>query len=250
MGQSMAGKVAIITGGSSGLGLATAKRFAGEGASVFITGRRQEELDKAVAEIGGDVVAVQADSSKLGDLDRVFAEIKSRKGKLDVVFANAGILERGALGEITEGSADRLFDINVKGLVFTVQKALPLLVDGGVILLTSSVVASKGMAGNSLYAATKAAIRNLARSWMMDLKDRHIRVNAISPGAIETPGLAGAAPDAAGAKAMFEHFGSLIPAGRVGQPDEIAKVALFLASDGASYINGADIPVDGGWGQI
>lgn len=250
MGQSMAGKVVVITGGNSGLGLATAKRFAGEGASVFITGRRQEELDKAVAEIGGDVVAVQADSSKLSDLDRVFAEIKSRKGKLDVVFANAGILERGALGEITEDSADRLFDINVKGLVFTVQKALPLLVDGGVILLTSSVVAIKGMPGNSLYAATKAAIRNLARSWMMDLKDRHIRVNAISPGAIETPGLAGAAPDAAAAKAMFDHFASLIPAGRVGQPDEIAKVALFLASDGASYINGADIPVDGGWGQV
>lgn len=166
------------------------------------------------------------------------------------MFANAGILEREPLGEITEASVDRQFDINVKGIVFTVQKALPLLVDGASVILTSSLVAQKGMSSNSIYAATKAAIRNLARSWMVDLKDRHIRVNAISPGAIETPGLKGAAPDEASAKGMLERFATLIPAGRVGQPDEIAKVAVFLASDAASYVNGADIPVDGGWVQV
>lgn len=250
MSQQLLGKVAVITGGSSGLGLATAKRFVAEGASVFITGRRQEELDKAVAEIGGDVFAVQADSSSPADLDRLYETIGLQKGRLDIVFANAGILEKGRLGEITEDSVDRLFDINVKGLVFTVQKALPLLVDGGAILLTSSMVASKGLPGNSIYAATKASIRSLARGWMVDLKDRRIRVNAISPGAIETPGLKGGAPDAEAAQGMLEHFAALIPAGRVGDPDDIAKVAVFLASDNASYINGADIPVDGGWTQV
>jgi NAD(P)-dependent dehydrogenase (short-subunit alcohol dehydrogenase family) len=250
MAQLMLGKVAVITGGSSGLGLATAKAFVAEGATVFITGRRQEELDNAVADIGGDVVAVRADASDMADLDRLYEVVRQRSGKLDILFANAGVLEREPLGEIHEASLDRLFDINVKGVVFTVQKALPLLVDGGVILLTSSLVASKGMPGNSLYAATKAAIRNLTRSWMVDLKDRHIRVNAISPGAIETPGLKSAAPDAAAAKGMMDHFASLIPAGRIGQPEDVAKVAVFLASDGAAYINGADIPVDGGWSQV
>lgn len=250
MGQQLLGKVAVITGGSSGLGLATAKRFVAEGACVFITGRRQEELDKAVSEIGGDVTAVQADSSNLADLDRLYEIIGLAKGRLDIVFANAGILEKGAIGDIAEDSVDRLFDINVKGLVFTVQKALPLLTDGGAILLTSSMVASKGLPGNSIYAATKASIRSLARGWMVDLKDRNIRVNAISPGAIETPGLKGGAASSDAAQGMLDHFASLIPAGRVGEPDEIAKVAVFLASDNASYINGADIPVDGGWTQI
>ena len=250
MSQQLLGKIAVITGGSSGLGLASAKRFVAEGASVFITGRRQEELDKAVAEIGGDVIAVQADSSNLADLDRLYETIRLKRGCLDIVFANAGILARGPIGEISEDSVDRLFDINVKGLVFTVQKALPLLVDGGAILLTSSMVASKGLAGNSIYAATKASIRSLARGWMVDLKGRKIRVNAISPGAIETPGLKGGAVDPASAKGMLDHFATLIPAGRVGDPDEVAKVAVFLASTNASYINGADIPVDGGWTQV
>jgi NAD(P)-dependent dehydrogenase (short-subunit alcohol dehydrogenase family) len=250
MAQQLRGKVAVITGGSSGLGLATAKRFAAEGASVFITGRRQEELDKAVFEIGGDVTAVQADSSSLADLDRLYEIIGLKKGRLDIVFANAGILEKGAIGEIAEASVDRLFDVNVKGLIFTVQKALPLLADGGAILLTSSLVASKGLPANSIYAATKASIRSLARGWMVDLKDRKIRVNAISPGAIETPGLMGGAADSVAAQGMLDHFATLIPAGRVGEPDDIAKVAVFLASDNASYINGADIPVDGGWTQV
>jgi NAD(P)-dependent dehydrogenase (short-subunit alcohol dehydrogenase family) len=249
MTQQLLGKVAVITGGSSGLGMATAKRFISEGASVFITGRRQDELDRAVAEIGGDITGVQADSSNLADLDRLYELIRLQKGRLDIVFANAGILEKGAVGEIPEDSVDRLFDINVKGLIFTVQKALPLLVEGGAILLTSSMVASKGLPGNSIYAATKASIRSLARGWMVDLKDRKIRVNAISPGAIETPGLrGGAASDAV--EGMLDHFASLIPAGRVGQPDEVAKVAVFLASDNASYINGADIAVDGGWTEV
>lgn len=249
MTHQLLGKVALITGGSSGLGLATAKRFVAEGASVFITGRRQDELDKAVAEIAGDITAVQADSSNLADLDRLYETIAVKKGRLDIVFANAGILEKGAVGDISEDSVDRLFDINVKGLVFTVQKALPLLVDGSAILLTSSMVASKGLPGNSIYAATKASIRSLARGWMVDLKSRRIRVNAISPGAIETPGLKGGA-DADAVQGMFDHFASLIPAGRVGEPDDIAKVAVFLASDNASYINGADIAVDGGWTQV
>jgi NAD(P)-dependent dehydrogenase (short-subunit alcohol dehydrogenase family) len=249
MTQQLLGKVAVITGGSSGLGMATAKRFISEGASVFITGRRQDELDRAVAEIGGDITGVQADSSNLADLDRLYERIRLQKGRLDIVFANAGILEKGAVGEIPEDSVDRLFDINVKGLIFTVQKALPLLVERGAILLTSSMVASKGLPGNSIYAATKASIRSLARGWMVDLKDRKIRVNAISPGAIETPGLrGGAASDAV--EGMLDHFASLIPAGRVGQPDEVAKVAVFLASDNASYINGADIAVDGGWTEV
>jgi NAD(P)-dependent dehydrogenase (short-subunit alcohol dehydrogenase family) len=250
MSQQLLGKVAVITGGSSGLGLATAKRFVAEGASVFITGRRQEELDKAVVEIGGDVIAVQADSSSLADLDRLYAIIGAQKGRLDIVFANAGILDKAPLGEIAEDSFDRLFEINVKGVVFAVQKALPLLVDGGAIVLTSSLVASKGLPGNSLYAATKASIRSLARGWMVDLKGRRIRVNTISPGAIETPGLKGAAPDSAAAQGMLDHFATLIPAGRVGEPDEVARVAVFLASDNASYVNGADIAVDGGWAQV
>lgn len=250
MTQQLRGKVAVITGGSSGLGLAAAKRFAAEGASVFITGRRQEELDKAVSQISGDVTAVQADSSSPADLDRLYEIIGLKKGRLDIVFANAGILEKGAIGEITEDSVDRLFDVNVKGIIFTVQKALPLLADGGAILLTSSLVASKGLPANSIYAATKASIRSLARGWMVDLKDRKIRVNTISPGAIETPGLKGGAADSVAAQGMLDHFATLIPAGRVGEPDDIAKVAVFLASENASYINGADIPVDGGWTQV
>ena len=250
MNKLLDGKTALITGGSSGLGLAAARRFAQEGAQVFITGRRQETLDEAVALIGEGAVGIQGDVANASDLERVLACLRERTDRLDIVFANAGILEREPLGEISEDAFDRLFSVNVKGMVFSVQKVLPLLSDGASVVLVSSLVASKGMTGNSIYAATKAAIRSFARGWMMDLKDRHIRVNVISPGAIETPGLKGAAADEESARAMLKHFAQLIPAGRVGQPDEVAKVAAFLASDAASYINGADIPVDGGWAQV
>lgn len=250
MESSLHGKIALVTGGSSGIGMAAAKRFVAAGAIVFITGRRQSELDKAVAAIGAGVTAIQADSSILADLDRVMQVIQAQQGKLDIVFANAGILERAAIGDISEDSVDRLLAINIKGTVFTVQKALPLLVDGASIIMTSSLVASKGLGGGSIYAATKAAIRSLARGWMVDLKARSIRVNVVSPGAIETPGLKGGAPDEAAAQAMLAHFSTLIPAGRVGQADEIAKAVLFLASDASSYVNGADLHVDGGWTQI
>src|SRR5690348_9400474 len=184
-------RIALVTGGNSGIGLATAKRFVNEGAYVFITGRRKPELDTAVKEIGGNVTAVQGDVSNLGDLDRLFAQIKREKGKLDIVFANAGVARYAAFGKITEEFYDSIFDVNVKGLLFTVQKALPLLPDGASIILNSSVVGSKGLPINSVYSATKAAIRSFARTWTTDLKDRRIRVNAVSPGSIDTPGLSG-----------------------------------------------------------
>jgi NAD(P)-dependent dehydrogenase (short-subunit alcohol dehydrogenase family) len=250
MTQVLAGKVALVTGGSSGIGLAIARAFVQAGASVFITGRRHAELEKAVAEIGGEVFAVTADSSRLDDLDHVFATIRERKGVLDIVVANAGILEKAPIGSFTEEHFDRLFSINVKGLVFTVQKGLSLMPDGASVILMSSTVAGKGMGQNSLYAATKAAIRNFARGWIVDLKHRRIRVNVISPGPIDTPGLASGAADEATARAMYERMKTAIPAGRLGQPEDIANTAVFLASDAASFINGADIQVDGGWAQI
>ena len=250
MNNALQDKVAVITGGSSGIGLATAKRFVDEGAFVFITGRRQAELDDAVGKIGRNVVAIQADSSSLPDLDRVYAEVRRQKRHIDVVVANAGILEHAVIGQITEEHFDRVFSINAKGLVFTVQKALPLMVDGGAIVLMSSTVANKGLGRSSVYAATKAAIRSFARNWIVDLKDRRIRVNVISPGPIDTPGLSGAAPDAASLSAMMAAMASQVPLGRVGSPDEIAKAAVFLASDAASFVNGADLQVDGGWAQI
>ena len=250
MDHPLHGKTALVTGGSSGLGLATAKRFASQGARVFITGRGQAALDEAVALIGERATGIQGDVSSAADLDRVFERITAQTDRLDIVFANAGILERAPLGDITEAAFDRLFDVNVKGMLFTVQKVLPLLGQGACVVLVSSLVAGKGMPGNSAYSATKAAIRSFARGWMVDLKDRQIRVNVISPGAIETPGLKGAAPDEQAAEAMLAHFAQLIPAGRVGQPDDVAQVAAFLASDASSYINGADIPVDGGWSQV
>lgn len=250
MGRQMEGKTALVTGGSSGIGLAIAHAFVAEGAHVFITGRRQAELDKAVQGLGENATAIQADSSNLGDLDRVYAAIKKQTGRIDVVVANAGILEKARLGEITEDHFDRLFSVNVKGLVFSVQKALPLLPDGASVILLSSTVAGKGLGGGSLYASTKAAIRNFARGWSVDLKARKIRVNVISPGPIDTPGLAGGAPDKASGEKMFAAMAAQIPLGRLGRAEEIGNVALFLATDASSYVNGADIQVDGGWAQI
>jgi NAD(P)-dependent dehydrogenase (short-subunit alcohol dehydrogenase family) len=241
------GKVALVTGGTSGIGLATAERFVAEGAYVFITGRRQAELDAAVARIGGGVEGVQGDVSKLADLDRVFATIKERRGRLDVLFANAGVAEAAPLGAVTEEQFDRTFDINVKGTLFTVQKALPLLVDGASVILTSSVVGSKGLPGVSVYSATKAALRSFARTWTTDLKARKIRVNVVSPGSIDTPGLrglrgAGAADDA--------RYATSVPLGRVGHPDDIAKAVVFLASDDAGFVAGAELFADGGFAQV
>lgn len=250
MTTSLVGKIAVVTGGSSGIGLATAIRFVQEGAFVFITGRRQAELDSAVARIGRNAVAIQADSSSLTDLDRVYAAVKAQKGRVDVLVANAGILEHATIDVVDEQHFDRLFSVNVKGLVFTVQKALPLMPDEGTIILMSSTVAGKGLAGSGIYSSTKAAIRTLARVWIVELKDRKIRINVISPGPIETPGLAGPGDNADQIKAKMAYLGSQIPLGRVGDPDEVAKTAVFLASDASSFVNGANIQVDGGWAQI
>lgn len=244
----LAGKVAVITGGSTGIGLATAKRFVADGATVFITGRRQAELDAAAAEIGGNVIAIRADSSKPADLDRLYTTVKDREGRLDILFANAGILEPQTINDITEEVIDRHFSINLKGTIFAVQKALPLLVDGAAIVLTGSTVAHKGLGGNSVYAATKAAIRSFARNWITDLKARKIRVNVVSPGAIYTPGLAGALGPHA--EQVHAALASQTPLGRIGNPEEIAAVVAFLVSDDASLVNGADIQADGGWAQI
>jgi NAD(P)-dependent dehydrogenase (short-subunit alcohol dehydrogenase family) len=244
-------KVALVTGGNSGIGLATARQFVKEGAYVFITGRREPELAQAVKDIGKNVTAVRGDVSKLDDLDRLFAQIKREQGTLDIVFANAGFARYAPLGSITEELYDSTFDINVKGVVFTVQKALPLMQDGASIILNASVVASKGFAANSVYSATKAAIRSFARTWTTDLKDRRIRVNAISPGSIDTPGLsdlfASSSEIGEQRKAMIS---SNVPLGRFGTPDEIAKAVVFLASDDASYITGIELFVDGGVAQV
>jgi NAD(P)-dependent dehydrogenase (short-subunit alcohol dehydrogenase family) len=245
------GKIALITGGNSGIGLATAKQFVNEGAYVFITGRRDPELAAAVKEIGRNVTGVQGDVSNLGDLDRLFAQIKREKGKLDIVFANAGIAKYTPLGKITEELYDSIFDINVKGLVFTVDKALPLLPDGASIILNASIVASKGFSMNSVYSATKAAIRSFARTWTTDLKDRRIRVNAVSPGFTDTPGLSDLL--ASGGEAGEQRkkmVSSIVPLGRMGTPDEIAKAVVFLASGDSSYITGTELFVDGGFAQV
>ena len=244
------GKTALITGGNSGIGLATAKRFVSEGAYVFITGRRDAELAAAVREIGNNVTGVQGDVSKLGDLDRLFARIEQEKGTLDIVFANAGIARYARLGEITEELYDLIFDINVKGLVFTVQKALPLLPDGASIILNASIVASKGFSSNSVYSATKAAIRSFARTWTTDLKDRRIRVNAISPGSIDTPGLSDLLASSETGQQRKTMIANSVPLGRFGTADEIAKAAVFLASDDSSYITGTELFVDGGIAQV
>ncbi len=242
------GKVAVVTGGSLGIGLAAAKRLVAEGAYVFVSGRRKRELDAAVAAIGHDVTAVQGDVSKLADLDRLFAAVRERKGKLDILFANAGVAEPSPLGEISEELFDRHFDINVKGTLFTVQKALPLLRDGASIILTSSIVGSKGFPGRSVYSATKAALRSFARTWTSDLAARKIRVNVVSPGGIDTPGLQGLNQQSS--EALSAGFRERVPLGRIGQPDDIAAAVAFLASDDASYIAGTELFVDGGLAQV
>jgi NAD(P)-dependent dehydrogenase (short-subunit alcohol dehydrogenase family) len=244
------GKIALITGGNSGIGLATAKQFVNEGAHVFITGRRDPELAAAVNEIGRNVTAVQGDVSNLGELDRLFAQIKREKGKLDIVFANAGMAKYAALGRITEELYDLTFDINVKGLLFTVQKALPLLPDGASIILNASIVASKGLSSNSVYSATKAAVRSFARTWTTDLKARRIRVNAVSPGSTDTPGLSGLLASEEAGQERLKMISNTVPLGRLGRPDEIAKAVVFLASDDSSYVTGTELFVDGGFAQV
>ncbi len=244
------GKIALITGGGSGIGFASAKRFVQEGAWVYITGRTQSKLDEAVKQIGTNVTGVQGDVANLGDLDRLFARIKKDKDNLDIVFANAGIAKYGTLGTLDEDHYNSIFDGNVKGLLFTVQKSLPLLPNGASIILMSSVVASKGLPSNSVYAASKAAIRSFARTWTTDLKDRNIRVNAISPGPIDTEGLRELLGSAQEGQDRLRSISSTVPQGRVGQPDEIAKAAVFLASDDSSYVTGTELFVDGGFAQV
>jgi NAD(P)-dependent dehydrogenase (short-subunit alcohol dehydrogenase family) len=242
----LSGKIAIVTGGNSGIGLATAQLFAAEGAQVVVTGRRKAELDAAVAKIGHGAVGVQGDVSKLTDLDALYAEVKGKFGRIDILFANAGVCELAPLAGVTEEHFDKLFDINVKGLLFTVQKALPLIADGGAIILNSSIANTTGFPTFGVYSATKAAVRSFARSWTAELKDRKIRVNAISPGPIETP-IFGKMGISAGEMQEFDaQTSALVPLGRFGKADEIAKAALFLASDDASYVAGADLYVDGG----
>jgi NAD(P)-dependent dehydrogenase (short-subunit alcohol dehydrogenase family) len=245
--EKLEGKIALVTGGSSGIGLATAKQFVNEGAYVFITGRRDAELAAALKEIGRNVTGVRGDVSKLGDLDRLFAQITREKGKLDVVFANAGgALPLAPLGTITEEDYDLFFNGNVKGLLFTVQKALALMPDGASIILNASIVASKGLSDWSVYSATKAAVRSFARTWTTDLKARRIRVNALSPGFTDTPPW----HSTAAAEKSMKVISSSVPLGRFGTPDEIAKAVVFLASDDASYITGTELFVDGGFAQV
>jgi NAD(P)-dependent dehydrogenase (short-subunit alcohol dehydrogenase family) len=244
------GKIALVTGGNSGIGLATARRFAHEGAHVYITARREPELDAAVREVGGNAAGVQGDVSDLADLDRLFAQIKREKGRLDVLFANAGVAKYAPLGAISEEIYQQTFDINVKGVLFTVQKALPLMPDGAAIILTASIVGSKGLAANSVYSATKAAVRSFARTWTTDLKARRIRVNAVSPGSTDTPGFNALLASSPVGEERRKMIASAVPLGRLATPDEIAKAVVFLASDDASYITGAELFVDGGFAQV
>ena len=238
------GKVAVITGATTGIGFAAAKLFVEEGAYVVITGRRQKELDAAVKAIGDNVTGVQGDVSQLADLDRLYETVEAEGWRIDVVFANAGLGEFAALGSITEEHFDKLFNINVKGALFTVQKALPLMNDGGSIILTGSVASIKGTPAFWVYGATKAAIRNFVRAWTLELKDRRIRSNVLSPGPTETPLVDRQPPEA------IARIVSTIPMGRMGSPEEIAKAALFLASDDSSFVTGIELFVDGGRGQI
>ena len=248
--KTLEGKVALITGGTSGIGLATAKQFVAEGAYVFITGRRQTELDAAVNAIGENIRGVQSDVSNLADLDRLFATIQQEQGHLDIVFANAGGGEIAPLGSISEEHFDKTFNTNVKGLLFTVQKALPLLPEGASIILNASTASTVGTPAFSVYSATKAAVRSFARNWILDLKDRQIRVNAISPGVVPTPGYDHLGLSDKQLQEFVTNQANTIPLGRVGTPDEIAKAVVFLASDNSSFINGIELFVDGGMAQI
>src|SRR5438128_402379 len=244
------GKVALVTGGNSGIGLATAKLFVNEGAYVFITGRRDPELAAAVKEIGRNVTGIRGDVSNLGELDRLFAQIKREKGTLASVFANAGVATSARFGTITEEHYDSIFSINVKGLLFTVQKALPLLPDGASIILNASIVASKGLPANSGYSATKAAVRSFARTWTTDLKDRRIRVNAVSPGPLDTPGLNDLVASTGAGEQRLKMLSNIVPLDRLGTPKAIPKAVVFLASDDSSYITGTELFVDGGMAQV
>ncbi|WP_239953975.1 SDR family NAD(P)-dependent oxidoreductase [Pantoea sp. Z09] len=249
MNTQLSGKIALVTGGSSGIGLASAQELTQRGAKVYITGRRQEELDAAIALIGPTARGIRADASVLSDLDSVFSTIADESGRLDILFANAGGGDMLPLGAITEEHFDRIFGTNVRGVLFTVQKALPLLTDGASVILTGSTAAVKGTASFSVYSASKAAVRNLARSWALDLKERGIRVNVVSPGPVRTPGLGGIVPEEQ-RQGLFDMLAAGVPLGRLGEPDEIGKTVAFLASDDASFINGAEIYVDGGLAQI
>ena len=245
MTRKLSGKVALVTGGSAGIGLGIAKRFAEEGARVFITGRRQSELDKAVTMIGGGATAVQGDISNLDDLDRIYATIKDKAGRIDVLAVNAGYYEFSSFGEITEEHFDKIFNTNVRGLLFTVQKALPLLTERASVILTGSIASIKGFPSLSIYNASKAAVRSFARSWIADLKGRGIRINVMSPGTVETPGLSNLMAAEQKAEAV-----ALVPLGRIGTPDDLGKAAVFLASDDSAYITGIELFVDGGAAQI
>jgi NAD(P)-dependent dehydrogenase (short-subunit alcohol dehydrogenase family) len=246
----IARRIALVTGANSGIGLATAKRFVAEGAYVYITGRRDAELARAAAAIEKNVTAVPGDVSKTADLDRLFAQIQRGHGRLDIVFANAGVAKLAPLGTITEEFYDSIFDVNVKGLLFTAQKALPLMPEGGSIILNASMVASKGLLANSVYSATKAAVRSFARTWTTDLKSRRIRVNAVSPGSIDTPGLNDLLASSEVGEQRRKAIASAVPLGRFGTPDEIATAVVFLASDDASYVTGTELFVDGGFAQV
>ena len=251
MARRLAGKIAVVTGGTTGIGFASAKRFAAEGARVFITGRRQAEVDKAVAAIGGDATGIQADSAKMADLNRLYSQVKADAGRIDILFANAGGGSNLPLGSITEEQYEDTFGRNVKGVLFTVQKALPLLVDGASVILTGSTASIVAMPAFSVYGASKAALRSFARHWTLDLKERRIRVNVLSPGPTVTPGLLGlAGDDRTAQQGMLDQMASELPLGRVADPDEIASAALFLASDDSSFITGAELFADGGQAQV
>ncbi|MFC9644644.1 SDR family NAD(P)-dependent oxidoreductase [Streptomyces mirabilis] len=244
------GKVAVVTGGSSGIGFATAQQFVEEGAFVFITGRRRPELDKAKDEIGRNVTIVQGDVSVSADLDRLFGTVAEEKGKIDVVVANSGLVDPQVFGQITEASFDRIFNVNARGTLFTAQKALPLMNDGGSIILVGSIAGHVGVEGYTTYSATKAALRSYARTWTKELKGRGIRVNVLSPGPIDTPIMDSQADSKEGADAIRAAFASVVPLGRMGRPEEVAAAAVFLASDESSFCAGMELSVDGGMAQV
>jgi NAD(P)-dependent dehydrogenase (short-subunit alcohol dehydrogenase family) len=248
--SNLTGKIAVITGGSSGIGLATAKRFVAEGAYVFITGRRESELEKAKAEIGENVTTVHGDVTSLADLDRLYAVVKAEKGAVDIVVANAGFIEHAQIFDLSEAHYEKTMDINLKGVIFTVQKALPLMRRGGSIVVVSSVLNVKGFPAHGTYSATKAGVRALVRVWTQELKDKGIRVNALSPGATETPIIRGQFDNDAAADAARAGMSAMTPLGRLGRAEEIAAAAYFLASDESSYVAGIDLPVDGGLAQV